>query len=183
MQSLLNLQPGENVRAILPVRDLEEEGKFIFFATRNGIVKKTPLKDFSNVMARGIIAIAIDKDDDLVTAGLTNGKQTIFLATREGMAIRFQEEYDPERSGIGLRPMGRNAAGNKGISLKKGDYVIGAAITDSDETRDKERDECAEDARPHRQAHRVAQGLCGRQRCTAEGTRRHGATALPKTRS
>jgi len=143
MQSLLNLQPGENVRTILPVRDLEEEGKFIFFSTRNGIVKKTPLKDFSNVMARGIIAIAIDKEDDLIAADLTNGKQTIFLATRDGMAIRFQEEYDPERSGIGLRPMGRNAAGNKGISLKKGDYVIGAAVTDSDETRDKNRDECA----------------------------------------
>src|ERR1700739_3316596 len=143
MQSLLNLQPGENVRAILPVRDLEEEGKFIFFATRNGVVKKTPLKDFSNVMARGIIAIAIEKDDDLISAGLTNGKQTIFLGTRDGMAIRFDEEYDPERSGIGLRPMGRNAAGNRGISLKKGDYVIGAAITDSDATRDKERDECA----------------------------------------
>jgi DNA gyrase subunit A len=143
MQSLLDLQPGENVRAILPIRDLEEEGKYIFFATRNGTVKKTPLKDFSNVMARGIIAIAIDKEDELVAAGLTNGKQYIFLATREGMAIRFQEEYDPERSGIGLRPMGRNAAGNKGISLKKGDYVIGAAITDSDETRDAERDECA----------------------------------------
>ena len=59
------------------------------------------------------------------------------------MAIRFDEEYDPERSGIGLRPMGRNAAGNRGISLKKGDYVIGVAITDSDATRDKERDECA----------------------------------------
>jgi DNA gyrase subunit A len=143
MQSLLNLQAGENVRTILPVRDLEEEGKFIFFATRQGVVKKTPLKDFSNVMARGIIAIGIDEDDDLVTAGLTNGKQNIFIATREGMAIRFQEEYDPERSGIGLRPMGRNAAGNKGISLKKGDYVIGAAITASDETRDRERDECA----------------------------------------
>jgi len=143
IQSLLSLQPGENVRTILPVRDLEEEGKFIFFATRNGTVKKTPLKDFSNVMSRGIIAINLDADDDLVTAGLTNGKQNIFLATREGMAIRFQEEYDPERNGIGLRPMGRNAAGNKGISLKKGDYVIGAAITDSDETRDKERDECA----------------------------------------
>lgn len=141
--SLLSLQPGENVRTILPVRDLEEEGKYIFFATRNGVVKKTPLKDFSNVMARGIIAINLDKDDDLVTAGVTNGKQTIFIATHEGMAIRFQEEYDPERSGIGLRPMGRNAAGNKGISLKKGDYVIGAAITDSDEARDKERDECA----------------------------------------
>ncbi len=143
MQSLLNLQPGENVRAILPVRDLEEEGKFIFFATRNGVVKKTPLKDFSNVMSRGIIAIAIEKDDDLISAGLTNGKQTIFLGTREGMAIRFDEEYDPERNGIGLRPMGRNAAGNRGISLKKNDYVIGAAITDSDATRDKERDECA----------------------------------------
>ena len=143
MQSLLNLQPGENVRAILPVRDLEEEGKYIFFATRNGVVKKTPLKDFSNVMSRGIIAIAIEKDDDLISAGLTNGKQTIFLGTREGMAIRFDEEYDPERNGVGLRPMGRNAAGNRGISLKKGDYVIGAAITDSDATRDKERDECA----------------------------------------
>ena len=143
MQSLLNLQPGENVRAILPVRDLEEEGKYVFFATRNGIVKKTPLKDFSNVMARGIIAIAIDKDDDLIAAELTNGKQTVFLATREGMAIRFQEKYDGDRSGIGLRPMGRNAAGNKGISLKKGDYVIGAAITDSDETRDEERDQLA----------------------------------------
>jgi DNA gyrase subunit A len=143
MQSLLNLQPGENVRAILPVRDLEEEGRYIFFATQQGTVKKTPLKDFSNVMSRGIIAIAIEKDDDLVAADLTNGKQTIFLGTRDGMAIRFEEEYDPERNGVGLRPMGRNAAGNRGISLKKGDYVIGAAVTNSDATRDKERDECA----------------------------------------
>jgi len=143
MQSLLDLQPGENVRAILPIRDLEEEGKFIFFATQKGTVKKTPLKDFSNVMARGIIAIAIDKDDDLVSAGLTNGKQTIFLATRDGMAIRFEEEYDADRNGIGLRPMGRNAAGNRGISLKKGDYLIGAAITSSDAIRETERDECA----------------------------------------
>ena len=144
MQSLLNLQQGENVRTILPVRNLEEEGKFIFFATRNGIVKKTPLKDFSNVMARGIIAIAIDeKVDDLIDARITDGKQTIFLATREGMAIRFDEKYDPEGNGSGLRPMGRNAAGNKGISLKKGDQVIGVAITDSDQTRDQNRDECA----------------------------------------
>jgi DNA gyrase subunit A len=143
MQSLLDLQAGENVRAILPIRDLAEEGKFIFFATRNGTVKKTPLKDFSNVMARGIIAIAIDKDDDLVSAGLTNGKQTIFIATRDGMAIRFEEEYDADRNGIGLRPMGRNAAGNRGISLKKGDYVIGAAITSSEAIREAERDECA----------------------------------------
>ncbi|MGH9588889.1 MAG: DNA gyrase C-terminal beta-propeller domain-containing protein, partial [Terracidiphilus sp.] len=143
MQSLLNLQPGENVRAILPVRDLEEENKYIFFATRNGTVKKTPLKDFSNVMSRGIIAIAIDKEDDLIAAGLTDGKQTIFLGTRDGMAIRFEEEYDPERNRAGLRPMGRNAAGNKGITLKKGDEVIGVAITASDRTRDEERDEKA----------------------------------------
>jgi DNA gyrase subunit A len=143
MQSLLDLQPGENVRAILPVRDLEVEDKYVFFATRNGTVKKTPLKDFSNVMARGIIAIAIDKEDDLVSADITNGKQTVFLATRDGMAIRFEEEYDPDRSGAGLRPMGRNAGGNRGISLKKGDYLIGAAITNSDAMRDMERDECA----------------------------------------
>jgi DNA gyrase subunit A len=142
MQSLLNLQPGEKVVTILPVRNLEEEGKYILFATRNGIVKKTPLKDFSNVMARGIIAIAIEKSDDLIEAAITDGKQTIFLATREGMAIRFDEQYDAER-GSGLRPMGRNAAGNKGISLKKGDQVIGVAVTDSDPTRDKLRDELA----------------------------------------
>jgi DNA gyrase subunit A len=142
IQSLLSLQPGEKVITILPVRDLEEESRFILFATRNGIVKKTALKDFSNVMARGIIAIAIEKHDDLIEAVITDGKQTIFLATREGMAIRFDEQYDAER-GSGLRPMGRNAAGNKGISLKKGDQVIGVAVTDSDPTRDKNRDECA----------------------------------------
>ena len=151
MQSLLNLQAGENVRAILPVRDLEEEGKFIFFATRNGTVKKTPLKDFSNVMSKGIIAIGIDKEDELVAARITDGKQVIFLATHEGMAIRFEETYKvvpPAKEGekqrsTGLRPMGRVAAGNKGIALKKNDYVIGAAITDSPETRDQSRDELA----------------------------------------
>ncbi len=142
MASLLNLQPGEKVVTILPVRNLEEEGKFILFATRNGIVKKTPLKDFSNVMARGIIAIAIEKSDDLIEAAITDGKQTVFLASREGMAIRFNEEHDPE-TGKGLRPMGRNAAGNKGISLKKNDEVIGVAVTQSDETRDRHRDEIA----------------------------------------
>ncbi len=142
MASLLSLQPGEKVVTILPVRNLEEEGKFILFATRNGIVKKTPLKDFSNVMSRGIIAIAIEKSDDLIEAAITDGKQTVFLASKEGMAIRFNEEYDQER-GTGLRPMGRNAAGNKGISLKKGDEVIGIAVTICDETRDRIRDEYA----------------------------------------
>src|SRR5437868_4709848 len=73
--SLVSLQPGENVRALLTVRDLEEEGKFVFFVTRSGTVKKTPLKDFSNVMSRGIIAIGIEKEDELVAANCTDGNQ------------------------------------------------------------------------------------------------------------
>ena len=90
MASLVALQPGEKVVTILPVRDLEEESKYVLFATRNGTVKKTALKDFSNVMARGIIAINIDKDDELIVARITDGQQVIFLATHDGMAIRFQ---------------------------------------------------------------------------------------------
>ncbi len=121
MQSLLDLQQGENVRAILPVRDLEEEGKYIFFATQKGTVKKTPLKDFSNVMARGIIAIGIDKDDELVAARITDGSQLVFLATHLGMAIRFDE--------CDVRSMGRPAYGVRGIALAKNDYVVGTAIT------------------------------------------------------
>jgi DNA gyrase subunit A len=131
MASLVALQPGEKIVTILPVRDLEEDGKNILFATRNGTVKKTPLKDFSNVMARGIIAIGIDKDDELIIARITDGHQVIFLATHDGMAIRFDE--------TDLRPMGRPAFGNRGINLRKGDYVIGAAVTPSAESRNKTR--------------------------------------------
>src|SRR5271168_4640034 len=136
MASLVALQPGEKIVTILPVRDLEEDGKNILFATRNGTVKKTPLKDFSNVMARGIIAINIDKDDELITARITDGHQVIFLATHDGMAIRFDEQD--------LRPMGRPAYGNRGINLRKGDYVVGAAVTPSSEARNKQRLERAE---------------------------------------
>jgi DNA gyrase subunit A len=131
MASLVDLQPGEKVVTILPVRDLEEDGKYVLFATRNGTVKKTALKDFSNVMARGIIAIGIDKDDELITAKITDGQQVIFLATHEGLAIRFNEQD--------LRSMGRPAFGNRGINLKKGDYVIGAAVTPGNEARNKAR--------------------------------------------
>src|SRR5580692_5790444 len=131
MASLVALQPGEKVVTILPVRDLEEDNKYILFATRNGTVKKTALKDFSNVMSRGIIAINIEKDDELITARVTDGQQVIFLATHDGMAIRFNEQD--------LRPMGRPATGNRGIMLRKGDYVIGAAVTPSNEARNKQR--------------------------------------------
>ena len=119
--SLVSLQPGENVRAVLAVRDLEEEGKFVFFATRSGTVKKTPLKDFSNVLSRGIIAIGIDKEDELVAASCTDGNQIVFLASHDGLAIRFDESD--------VRPMGRPACGVRGMDLQRGDYVVGMAIT------------------------------------------------------
>jgi DNA gyrase subunit A len=121
MASLLNLQPGETVRTILAQRNLEEEGKFVFFATRKGTVKRTPLKDFSNVMARGIIAIGIDPDDELIGVRITNGDEVVFLATHDGMAIRFAE---PD-----VRSMGRPAYGVRGIDLAKNDYVVGLAVT------------------------------------------------------
>ena len=135
MASLLNLQPGETVRNILPVRNLEEEGKFIFFATRKGTVKKTPLKDFSNVMARGIIAIGIDTDDELVGVRLTDGNQVVFIATHEGMAIRFDEND--------VRSMGRPAYGVRGIDLGKNDYVVGLAVTPKERRKDGEGIDCS----------------------------------------
>ncbi|MEO6120202.1 MAG: DNA gyrase subunit A, partial [Terriglobales bacterium] len=127
--NLIALQPGETVRAILNVRDLEEEGKYVFFATRNGTVKKTELKDFSNVMSRGIIAIGIDTDDELVAARLTDGNQIVFLASHEGMAIRFEEED--------VRSMGRPAYGVRGMDLDKGDYIVGMAVTPKSATNGK----------------------------------------------
>ena len=119
--NLVTLQPGESVRALLPVRDLEDATKYVFFVTRKGIVKKTSLPDFSNVMARGIIAIGIEKDDELVAAQITDGGQIIFLATHGGMAIRFDEEE--------VRSMGRPAYGVRGMNLAPKDYIVGMAAT------------------------------------------------------
>src|SRR5258706_7071334 len=119
--NLVALQPGETVRAILNVSDLEEVGRHVFFVTRCGKVKKTELKDFSNVMSRGIIAIGIEKEDELVAAKLTDGNQVVFLASHEGMAIRFDE--------ANVRSMGRPAAGVRGMDLDKNDYIVGMAIT------------------------------------------------------
>ena len=119
--NLVALQPGETVRAILPVRDLEEADRYVFFVTRQGTVKKTALIDFSNVMARGIIAIGIEKDDELVAAQLTDGQQIIFLATHEGMAVRFDEDD--------VRVMGRPAYGVRGMKLEAKDYIVGMAVT------------------------------------------------------
>jgi DNA gyrase subunit A len=121
MGNLISLQPGETVKTMLAVRDLEEAGKYVFFVTRNGTVKKTELKDFSHVMSRGIIAINIEQGDELVAATLTDGQQIIFLASHEGQAIRFEEDA--------VRSMGRNATGVRGMNLEDKDYIVGMATT------------------------------------------------------
>jgi DNA gyrase subunit A len=135
--NLVALQPGESVKAFLPVRNLEAENEYVFFVTRKGTVKKTPLKDFSNVMSRGIIAIGIDKEDELVAAQITDGNQIIFLASHEGMAIRFDEED--------VRPMGRPAYGVRGMDLEKKDYIVGMAVTPKENKKSKKGDGKADD--------------------------------------
>jgi DNA gyrase subunit A len=122
--NLVALQPGETVRTMLAVRNLEEEGRYIFFATRNGTVKKTELKDFCNVMQRGIIAIGIEENDELVGVTLTDGSQIIFLASHDGQAIRFDEGD--------VRSMGRPAYGVRGMNLDEKDYIVGMATTAKD---------------------------------------------------
>ena len=119
--NLVGLQPGESVRTMVAVRNLEEESKYVFFATRNGTVKKSELREFMHVRSNGINAIGIDQGDELVAVRITNGNQIIFLASHEGNAIRFDESH--------VRPMGRGAFGVRGIDLEKGDYVVGMATT------------------------------------------------------
>src|SRR5215470_2893739 len=119
--NLVGLQPGETVKTMLAVRNLEEEGKYIFFATRNGTVKKSELREYMHVRSNGINAIGIEPGDELVAARITDGQQIVFLASHEGMAVRFDESQ--------VRPMGRAAYGVWGIDLEKGDYVIGMATT------------------------------------------------------
>ena len=127
--NLLELKAGENVAALIRVlsktnsdkEDItwEQEG-YVFFATKQGTVKKTALKDFANVRKGGIIAIGIDQGDNLIEVKLTTGKSEVVLITRDGMSIRFNEED--------ARPMGRPAGGVRGISLYKGDAVVALSV-------------------------------------------------------
>jgi len=119
--NLVGLQPGETVKTMLAVRNLEEENKYVFFATRNGLVKKSELREFMHVRSNGINAIGIEAGDELVAARITDGNQIVFLASHEGMAVRFDESH--------VRPMGRAAYGVWGIDLDKNDYVVGMATT------------------------------------------------------
>ncbi|MEZ5403326.1 MAG: DNA gyrase subunit A [Bryobacteraceae bacterium] len=119
ISGLINLQPDEEARMYVPVKAFTED-KFIVMITKHGVIKKCQLTEFNNPMTRGIIAIGLDDEDELVSANITNGKDQILIATHEGMAIKFTEED--------VRPMGRPARGVRGISLQGDDYVVGAQI-------------------------------------------------------
>ena len=118
--NLVNLGPDEKMTAVLPVTDFAED-RFVMFATRRGVVKKTRLDAFSNPMARGIIAISVDEGDELIAVELTTGKDQIFLGTHDGQCIRFHEDD--------VRDMGRQARGVKGIELSEKDYLVGMTVS------------------------------------------------------
>lgn len=124
--NLLNLAPEEKIMECVPVRDFNVEGHFLLMATRKGIVKKTPLEDYSRPKKGGIIAIKLREDDELVDVVVTKTGEQIVLSTSRGMAIRFQESD--------ARPMGRNTSGVKGISLTKEDQVVGMVVADPSAT-------------------------------------------------
>ena len=113
--NLLEMLPGEKVTAIIPFKRYEEN-KYLFMATKNGMIKKTPLIDYINVKRSGLIAIDLKDDDDLIEVKITDGKDDMFLITEGGMCIRFNERD--------VRSTGRSTMGVKGISLSKDDKVI-----------------------------------------------------------
>jgi DNA gyrase subunit A len=121
VSGLINLQPDESVKAFLSVKDFEP-GKFIVMVTRQGVIKKCELTEFDNPLARGIIALALDDDDELLGAAITTGDKYIFLGSHEGMAIRFNEDE--------VRAMGRQARGVRAMDLEERDYLIGLEVVD-----------------------------------------------------
>jgi len=120
--NLLPLEAGETIQAVLPVRDFPAD-KYVFLATRSGTVKKTSLDAFSRPRSNGIIALDLRDGDELVGVSITNGMQDIMLFSNQGKSIRFQESL--------VRPMGRAAAGVRGIRLPEGAYVISLLIADA----------------------------------------------------
>ncbi|MBB6634028.1 DNA gyrase subunit A [Cohnella thailandensis] len=122
--NLIQIDQGETINAVIPVESMEESNQYLFFATRAGIVKKTPLDDYSNIRKVGLIAISLREDDDLIGVKLTDGTRDIVLGTSEGMSIRFSEDD--------VRPMGRSATGVKGIQLDDNDKVIDMDVVEAD---------------------------------------------------
>jgi DNA gyrase subunit A len=119
ISNLINLQPDETVKPFLPVSKFVPDN-YIVMVTKFGVIKKSELTEFSNVMARGIIAIGIDEGDELIAARITSGKEYIFLGSHEGQAIRFAESQ--------VRAMGRPARGVRGMDLAEGDFIVGAEV-------------------------------------------------------
>jgi DNA gyrase subunit A len=113
--NLIQIEQGESINAVIPVEEFDPD-KYLFFATRQGVVKKTPLDDYHNIRKGGLIAIGLREEDDLIAVRLTDGEQEIIMGTSEGMSIRFSEKD--------VRSMGRAATGVKGIQLSDTDKVI-----------------------------------------------------------
>ena len=121
--NILPLMPNEKITIILPASELDEE-HFITMVTKKGIIKRTKLSEFRNTRKSGIIAISIDDDDELTFVKMTNGENNLFIATKKGMAIQFNENQ--------VRAMGRGARGVKAITMKPEDYVVSMEITSAD---------------------------------------------------
>jgi DNA gyrase subunit A len=117
--NFLQVQPGETVTAMIPIRQFEVD-KHLLMATRRGVVKKTELSAYANPRAGGIIGLTLDEGDELIAVRLTGGRDEVFLATRQGMAIRFEEGE--------VRPIGRTGRGVIGIELEEGDGVVAAEV-------------------------------------------------------
>ncbi len=124
--NLLNLEEGERIAECLAIRDFNKEGDYVVMATRRGLVKKTPLEQYSRPKRGGIIAIKLRDDDELVDAAVVGPGDEMILVTASGMAIRFSESD--------ARPMGRNTSGVKGISLVGDDRVVGMVVVDPEAT-------------------------------------------------
>jgi DNA gyrase subunit A len=120
MVNILALGEGESVATCVPVRDFAAGGGHVFFATRQGKVKKTELEAYSHPRAGGIQAIGLDAGDEVMTARRTDGTREVMIATKSGIVIRFAEDE--------VRSMGRGAGGVKGIELEQGDEVIAADV-------------------------------------------------------
>ncbi|KAB0671388.1 DNA gyrase subunit A [Oryzomonas sagensis] len=120
--NLVNVAMDEKITTILPVKEFSED-TFLFMATRNGVVKKTPLIEYSNVRSGGIIAVKLDDGDRLISVALTDGSKDVFLASKNGKAIRFNEGD--------ARSMGRVTRGVRGMNLSDDDRVIGMEIVDN----------------------------------------------------
>ena len=118
--NLLQLQPEEKITAVIPINEFKK-GNYLFMATKNGLVKKTPIEDYENVRKTGLAAIALREDDELIEVKFTDNKKDIILVTKFGQCIRFNE--------TDVRSTGRVSMGVRGINLQEEDEVIGMQLT------------------------------------------------------